>query len=203
MESITAIFWDVGGVLLTNGWDRTARRKMVEKFGLDWEDFESRHELLNTAFETGHLGLEDYLDRTVFCCPRDFTRQSVKDCIFSQSQSYPETLSIVSQLARTPKYYLGTLNNESMELNQYRIQRFGLRDYFSVFLSSCFLGVRKPEKAIYNLVLGITQRAPGECVFIDDRPLNLECALMLGIHTVRYQNPGQLKAKLRNLGVEI
>lgn len=60
MAKITALFWDNGGVLLTNGWDRDARKRAVEKFQLDWADFEDRHELVLDAFETGVLSLDDY-----------------------------------------------------------------------------------------------------------------------------------------------
>ncbi len=202
MKKISALFWDVGGVLLTNGWDRVARRKLVEKFNLDGEDFENRHELVNTPFETGRLDLDCYLDRTIFHHQRDFTPQAVKDFMLAQSQPLPETLAIVERLARAKKYLLATLNNESLELNQHRIDRFGLRNYFTVFLSSCFLGVRKPDEAIYKLALQITQRAPEECVFIDDRGLNVECARREGMHGIRFENPAQLRAELRKLGVE-
>lgn len=201
MTKISTIFSDVGGVLLTNGWDRVARRKLVEKFGLDGEDFENRHELVNTAFETGRLDLDCYLDRTIFYHPRDFTPQAVKDFMLAQSQPLPETLAIVERLARAKKYLLATLNNESLELNQHRIEHFGLRNYFTVFLSSCFLGVRKPDEPIYKLSLQITQRAPEECVFIDDRGLNVECARRDGMHGIHFENPAQLQAELRKLGI--
>ncbi len=203
MTKIAALFWDVGGVLLTNAWDRTARRKLVQKFDLNGADFEGRHELANTAFETGKLRLEQYLEQTIFYCPRKIAKQAVIDFMFVQSQPYSATLAIVELLARARKYFLATLNNESLELNLYRINHFGLRNYFTVFLSSCFLGVRKPEEAIYRLTLEITQRAPEECLFIDDRGLNVECARRHGMHTILYQNPLQLQVELRKLGIEI
>lgn len=202
MPKITVVFWDVGGVLLTNGWDRESRRAVAAQFRLEWEDFEDRHELLSTAFETGRLGFDDYLDRTIFYRPRTFSRQEVKEAIFAQSHSFPETLKLVERLARTRKYFLGTINNESLELNLHRIERFGLRDYFSVFFSSCFLGVKKPDEAIYKLALKITQAPAQECVFIDDRKLNLECAGLQGMQIILFQNAQQLETDLRALGAE-
>jgi putative hydrolase of the HAD superfamily len=203
MSTITALFWDVGGVLLTNGWDGASRRKLVEKFHLDGEDFEARHDLVSSAFETGQLTLSDYWGRTIFYRPHDFTAQAVQDFMFAQSHPYPETLALVERLARTRKYLLATLNNESSELNRYRIEQFGLRNYFTLFLSSCFLGIRKPDPLIYRLALDITQRPSEECVFIDDRRLNVECARREGMHAIQFQNPIQLQAEFGNLGIEL
>jgi putative hydrolase of the HAD superfamily len=203
MPAPTALFCDVGGVLLTNGWDRTARRRSVERFKLDWEEFEDRHELVVSAFEKGQLALKAYLDRTIFYRPRQFTPEDFKSFMLAQSEAFPDTLAVLERLARSKLYLLGTLNNESLELNLYRIERFGLRRYFDVFFSSCFLGVQKPDAAIYRLALQMTQRAPEEFVFVDDRPLNLECAREMGIHTIRFENASQLERDLRELGVRV
>jgi putative hydrolase of the HAD superfamily len=201
VPKITAVFSDVGGVLLTNGWDRSQRKSMVEHFGLDRAEFEDRHQLLNAALDIGQLELDHYLDRTIFYRPRSFTRQAVRDFMYAQSQEIPGSLALVARLAPC-KLFLATLNNESRELNLYRIEKFALRRYFSVFFSSCYLGVRKPEEQIYRLALDLSQRPPEECVFIDDRPLNLECARRLGLRTIQFLNAQQLETDLRALGVE-
>ena len=203
MAKITALFWDVGGVLLTNGWDRRARQQAVEKFGLDWEDFEDRHELVVTRFETGRLTLEHYLDRTVFYRPRDFGKDEFRDYMFAQSRPLEGTLDLVGRIARSGRYLLATLNNESRELNLHRIERFGLRKDFNVFFSSCFLGVMKPDDEIFRLALDLSQRTPEECMFIDDRELNLECASRYGLCTLQFRNTAQLESDLRGAGVEI
>lgn len=202
MADLRALFWDVGGILLTNGWDGASRRKAVEEFALDWDEFESRHDLVDTAFELGQLGLDGYLDRTVFYRPRDFTNEAFKDFMFAQSAPYPEPLAIVERLAHSRRYLMATLNNESLDLNLHRINHFGLRRYFTVFLSSCFLGVKKPDEAIFRLALQLTQLAPDEVMFIDDRALNLECARRIRMHTIHYQNPAQLEQALREAGIE-
>ncbi len=203
MAELKGLFWDVGGILLTNGWDRAARRRATETFALDWEEFQSRHEMVEAAFELGQLGLDGYLDRTVFYRARSFTREAFKDLMFAQSAPYPEALAIVERLALTRRYFLATLNNESLEINLYRIERFGLRHYFAMFLSSCFLGAKKPDEAIFRFALQLTQLAPAESLFIDDRALNLECARSYGMHTIHYQNPAQLRAELRNLDIDV
>ena len=202
MARITALISDVGGVVLTNGWDRNSRRKAVEKFGLEWEEFEDRHELVAAALDKGQLSVEQYLDCTVFYRNRDFSKQDFREFMLAQSQPYPETMALLGRLAAAKKYLLATLNNESLELNQYRIDRFGLRSYFTVFFSSCFLGVKKPDEAIYRLALQMTQRTPEECVFVDDRDLNLDGARSLGIHAVLFRGAADLERELVSLGVD-
>jgi putative hydrolase of the HAD superfamily len=201
MTKISALFWDNGGVILTNGWDRHARQRAVNKFHLDWTEFEDRHELVLNAFETGELSLDDYLKRTVFYRPRSFALEDFKRFMFEQSQALPEALAFASALARRNEFLMAALNNESLEINEYRIATFTLRNYFDIFLSSCYLRVRKPDPEIYRLALKITQRAPAECILIDDRALNLECAHELGINTILYQNVGQLRDELARCGV--
>jgi putative hydrolase of the HAD superfamily len=202
VPKISAVFSDVGGVLLTNGWDRSARDKLVEQFGLEGEDFEDRHQRVGAGLDTGQLEIDPYLDRTIFYRPRSFPKQAVREFMFAQSKAIPGSLALVARLAQTRQVLLATLNNESRELNLYRIEKFGLRNYFTVFFSSCFLGVHKPDPQIYRLALDLSQRAPEECVFIDDRPVNLECARQLGIHTIQFLNAAQLEGDLRSLGIE-
>lgn len=201
MASVTALFWDVGGVLLTNAWDRGSRRKAMQKFGLDGDEFEDRHELVLNAFETGKTTLAEYLQRTLFYRPRSFSAADFQAFMFSESQPLRETIALLGRLAAGRRYLTATVNNESLELNEFRIRKYDLRQYFSAFFSSCYLGVRKPDAAIYKLALSITQRSPAECVMIDDRPLNLECARELGIETIAFSNAKQLEEDLARLGV--
>ena len=201
MPEVTTVFFDLGGVLLTNGWDRNSRRHCVESYGLDFEEFRDRHEFVADAFETGRMTIDQYLERTVFYRERDFTIEAFREAMVAESQPFPDALAVVGDLAATGDYLLATLNNESRELNQARIEKFNLRQYFSAFLSSGFLGVKKPDQAIYRLALQITQRTASECVFVDDRDLNLECAITEGMHTIHYDNPAQLRQELAGLGI--
>ena len=203
MPKITAIFWDVGGVLLTNAWDRAQRQLALEHFHLDEAEFADRHDMLISSFERGKIGLQEYLDRTVFYRARSFTKQEFTDFMFSLSQPNRETLDFARSLAGSRRYLMGTINNESTELNLYRIQTCGLREIFSLFVSSCFVGLRKPEEGIYRMALDMTQRQPEECCFIDDRALNLEAAARLGMNVVHMQDTGQLRTDLEKLGVSV
>ena len=201
MSAIRAIFWDVGGVLLTNAWDRTERAEALEHFQLDPEEFHARHEMVVSSFERGKITLDEYLDRTVFYRERQFTRAMFRDYMFSLSKPFPEVLEFARALAESGKYLMGTLNNESRELNYSRIEKFGLRIVFRLFISSCFVGFRKPERDIYRLALEITQVPAEQCCFIDDRALNLECAAKLGMYTIQMQKLEQLRGDLAKLGV--
>ena len=201
MPEIRALFWDVGGVLLTNAWDREQRMRALEHFHLDEEEFHDRHEMVVSSFERGKITLDEYLDRTVFYRSRPFNREAFKEFMFSLSQPASDVLSFAQSLADSKKYFMGTLNNESRELNLYRIEKYGLRRIFRIFVSSCFVGFRKPERDIYRLAVDLTQIPPEECAFIDDRALNLEQASRLGMKTIEMQTLDQLKKNLEAIGV--
>jgi len=205
LSTIRALFWDVGGVLLTNAWDHTQRAQALKHFLLedDDEEFHNRHEMVVSSFERGKITLEEYLDRTVFYRPRPFTREAFRDYMFSLSQPFPDVVQFAQSLSRSGKYFMGTINNESRELNYYRIENFGLRNTFRLFISSCFVGLRKPESGIYRLALEVTQIPAEECCFIDDRALNLECAAKLGMDTIEMDSLDQLRADLQKLGVSL
>ncbi len=203
MSEITTLFWDIGGVIMTNGWDTGARRRAAETFHLDWEEFQDRHDLSFPAFDSGLSSLDEYLNRTLFYRPRAFTREEFIAFMFAQSKEYPESRAVLDKLARMEKYFIGSINNEPLELNEYRIKAFHLRRDFQVFFSSCYLHTRKPEEMIYRIALEVTQRPAEECVFIDDRPLNLENPRKLGFKTIHYQDAEQLRAELKSYGVEV
>ena len=201
MSAIRALFWDVGGVLLTNAWDRTERAGALDHFQLDQKEFHERHEMVVSSFERGKITLDEYLDRTVFYRPRPFTLEDFREFMFSLSKPFPEVLRFAQTLTDSGKYFMGTINNESRELNYHRIEKFGLRKIFRLFISSCFVGLRKPERDIYRLALETTQIPAEQCCFVDDRALNLECAAKLGMKTVEMRQLEQLQADLAKLGV--
>jgi len=203
LPQISAIFWDVGGVLLTNAWDRAQRERALEQFKLDKEEFSDRHEMVVSSLERGKISFDDYLNRTIFYRHRTFASEVFKDYVFSLSQPHREVLGLAEELTKSGKYFMGTINNESRELNLYRIQTFGLREIFSTFVSSCFVGLRKPEEGIYRMALEITQKSAENCCFIDDRALNLEYARQMGMHTIEMRDVEQLRRELRKLEVEI
>ncbi len=195
------MLFDIGGVLGSNGWDREQRAAAVERWHLDAEDFQYRHEETVGALEAGEITLDEYLDVTVFCEKRDFSRAEFKAFMFEQSIPWPESIAVARDLARRATVRMATLNNESAELNVHRIAAFGLRDMFATFFSSCWLGVRKPTNAIYTRVLAMTQAEPERTLFVDDRQQNLTPAAALGMRTIHFQSAAQLRADLQARGL--
>jgi putative hydrolase of the HAD superfamily len=199
--TVTNLFFDIGGVLGSNGWDRQQRAAAVRHFGLDAAELEDLHGETVAMLEQGRMGLDEYLRTTVFYRARSFTPEAFKACMQAQSVPYQETIDLARALARTGHYRLMTINNESAELNQYRLELFGLRDVFVTFFSSCWVGILKPARRIYEVALAMSQAEPSSSVFIDDREQNLEPARVLGMRTIRFTDAQGLRQELAELGV--
>jgi putative hydrolase of the HAD superfamily len=193
---IDLVLFDIGGVLGSNGWDREQRQAAIQRFGLDEEDFQYRHEETVGAMEAGEISLDEYLDVTVFAVARNFEREEFTSFMFAQSIPWSDSIAIARDLAASSRVRLATLNNEGEALNKHRIDKFGLCDIFPTFFTSCWLGVRKPTRQIYTRVLGMTQAHPERTLFIDDRIQNLKPAAALGVQTVLFQSAAQLRSAL-------
>ncbi len=202
MFPFDVILFDIGGVLLTNSWDKRERAKAVEHFDLDPIAFEDRHAAPYDAWERGLLPMKAYLDATVFYEPRSFSQDEFFAFMLSMSMTQPDgALGILGKISASDKCMLGALNNEAREMNEYRLQYFGLRKYFQVALSSCYLGLRKPEPAMYKRALDILGRPPERVLFIDDRPENVDGALTVGLKAIRFEGAESLRMELVELGV--
>lgn len=199
--TITHVFFDIGGVLGTNGWDREQRARALQQFGIEEEDFEHRHHQVVSEFETGAISLEEYLDVTVFYAPRLFSRADFELYMQSLSEPNPDAIDVAKQLAAAGRVRLMTMNNESEVLNVYRIDRFGLKAIFPTFLSSCWLGCRKPQRTFFERGLGIAQADPESSLLVDDRDQNLAPASALGMNTIHYVNPEGLAKELSRFGL--
>ncbi|MGB9407647.1 MAG: HAD-IA family hydrolase [Terracidiphilus sp.] len=197
-----AILFDVGGVLLTNGWDIRERAAAIEHFHLDLAAFEALHLAYYDAWERASISLSEYLDATIFYEQRSFSRDEFFTFMLTQSKPQPDgALGILRELVASDKYLLGALNNEARETNEYRFDHFGLRPLFKVALSSCYLGLRKPEPAIYRRALDILGRPAERILFIDDRAENVAGAVTAGIKAIRFEGAEALRLKFAGLGV--
>jgi putative hydrolase of the HAD superfamily len=201
VSGISTILWDIGGVLLTNGWDKPSRILAAEKFGLDWDEFESRHQQLEPLWDRDLIRIDEYLKQAIFHRTRPFTAAEFKEFMLGCTQPHPGTIAFAGDVYRSRRYLQAALNNEPLDLNLYRIEQYGLRSCFTAFFSSCFLGVAKPDPEIYRKTLMILQRPAEECLFIDDRETNLESARTEGMRTLLYSGLSQLRESLRNIGV--
>lgn len=197
------MFWDIGGVILSNGWGRASRKEAARVFDFDWEEFQDRHDLCFPALDAGLISLDEYLDRVLFHRQQSFTRKDFVAFMYAQSVEFPESRAILDEVTRMKKYFVGAINNEPLELNRYRIEVFDLRRNFEVFFSSCYVRSRKPEATIFRVALEVSQRPPEQCIFIDDRPLNLEVPRRLGMQVIHYKDAEQLRAELRTYDVKV
>ncbi len=196
------ILFDVGGVLFTNGWDSGERAAVLERFGLDRAEFEARHLTPYRAWELGATPLQDYLDATVFYKTCNFTREEFFAAICAGSKLLPDgAMGILSELAASGQCLVGALNNEARETNEFRLQHFGLRKFFKVALSSCYLGLRKPDAAIYRRALEILGRPAERILFIDDRAENVAAAEAVGMKSSLFTGAEPLRRELNALGV--
>lgn len=183
------LFSDIGGVLLTNGWGHESREAAAKKFGIDYMEMDVLHDFIFNVYEMGKISLDVYLDTVVFNHPRNFTRETFKEFIFEQSQELPQTLPwLIEWKSRNPKIKTISINNEPKELNEYRIKTFELHNFFDAFVSSCEVGMRKPDPGIFRLALGIAQAQPHECLYFDDRIMLVEAAKKEGIHAYHHKS---------------
>jgi putative hydrolase of the HAD superfamily len=199
---ITTLFLDVGGVLLTNGWDHHARRRVAKNFKLDWAEMEERHNLNFATFEEGKLTLEEYLGRVVFYQKRPFTRAQFRRLMFAQSKSYPAMIELVGQLKVEHGLKIAVVSNESREVNAYRIRKFKLDRFVDSFVSSCFVHIRKPDADIFRLALDIAQAPARQVLYIENTPMFVQIAEGLGIRSILHTDYKSTCAKLTSFGFE-
>ncbi len=198
---ITTLFLDIGGVLLTNGWDRHARQRAADAFGLDHPEMDERHHLTFDTYEEGKLSLDDYLRRVVFYKERPFSREEFKAFMFDESQPLPEAFDLLRALKVRYGLKIAAVSNEGRELTTFRIQRFGLGSLIDFFVSSCFVHFRKPDVDIYRVALDISQSDPEQVAYIDDRLMFVQVARELGIHGIHHTGMTNTRAKLADLGL--
>lgn len=196
---IKAVFMDIGGVLLTNGWGHESRQKAAKVFGFDYEEVNDLHNSIYNVFEIGSISLDEYLDTVLFDHPRDFTKAEFKQFMFDQSVELPDMLTWMKSWKNEFQLPLFALSNESRELNDYRIKKFNLHELFDGFFSSCYLGFRKPDPRIYKAGLEIAQVKPEACLYVDDRLLLINAGKKMGMSILHHQNFEKTKSILELL----
>ena len=200
-NTLSALFLDVGGVLLTNGWDRDARRRAAETFHVDHAELDERHHLTYDTYESGKLSLDEYLDRVIFYEERRFSRADFKAFMYAQSQPHEEMLALVRGLKSQYGIRVAVVSNEGRELAEYRVREFGLASFVDFFIFSSFVHFRKPDADIFRLALDVAQVPANEVVYIEDRPMFVEVARSLGIAGIHHVDCGSTRAALAGLGL--
>ena len=200
--AITCLFLDIGGVLLTDGWDHHARKRAAARFGLDWAEMEDRHHLTFGAYEEGRLTLEEYLGRVIFHQPRPFTPVQFRRFMFAQSKPHPDMIDLIVQLKVRHGLKIAVVSNEGRELNAHRIRRFKLAEVVDTFVSSCFVHTRKPDADIFRLALDLTQASARSVVYIENTEMFVQVAEGLGIRGVLHTDYRSTRAALASLGLQ-
>jgi putative hydrolase of the HAD superfamily len=203
MDSIKAIFLDVGGVLLTNGWDTAARKRAAEHFNLDLKEMESRHHLVYNTYERGKMSLNDYLLRVIFYQERPFTYEDFFRFMKEQSKALPHMIDFFTKLKKRHSLKIACVSNEGRDLTLYRVKEFHLSAFVDYYIFSCFVHLQKPDPAIFRLALDVGMFMPHEVVYIDDRKLLADEAALLGIHSIHNTSYESTKEQLSALGLNL
>jgi len=198
-SSIKTIFFDIGGVLLSNGWGHESRQAASRKFNVDYEELDVLHHFIFNIYEMGKISLDEYLETVIFNHPRDFSLDEFKSFMFSQSVELPHMLQWLKAWRKDCSFPVYSLNNEGRELNKLRIHKFELHQCFDGFISSCEVGMRKPNPEIYKLALGIAQVRPEECAYFDDRIMLVNAAKKHGINSFHHQSFESTKSILEDI----
>jgi putative hydrolase of the HAD superfamily len=201
--SVTTLFIDIGGVLLTNGWDREARRRAAKEFNLDLDELNERHHLTFSTYEVGKITLEEYLKLVIFYEVRNFTIDQFRNFMFDYSQPYTEMLQLVYQLKNQFRLKIAAVSNEGRELTQYRIKKYNLDNIIDFFISSCFVHFRKPDAEIFKIALDISQVSVEKVLYIEDRLMFLQIAGDLSIRGIHHVDYKSTKAKLGHYGLQL
>jgi putative hydrolase of the HAD superfamily len=202
-SSITTLFLDIGGVLLTNGWDHNVRKRAADKFGLDLDEINERHHLTFDTYEEGKLSLDEYLNRIVFYQERSFSREDFKAFMYAQSQPFPEMIELMRGLKTQHSLQVAAISNEGRELTIYRVQQFKLGTFIDFFISSCFVHYRKPDADMYRIALDIAQVSPQQVIYIDDRPMFVEVAQDLEIRGILHKGYETTQKALEAMGLSL
>jgi putative hydrolase of the HAD superfamily len=203
LPEITTLFLDIGGVLLTNAWDRQTRQLAATTFHLDYPAMDERHHLTFDTYEEGKLNLDEYLKRVIFYEERPFTKDEFKAFMFAQSKPFPQMIDLICNLKAQYRLKVAVVSNEGRELTVYRIKNFGLGKFVDFFISSCFVHMRKPDADIYQAALDIAQIPPSQVLYIEDRPLFVEVAQTQGIRGIRHIDYDSTKAALAQFGLSL
>jgi putative hydrolase of the HAD superfamily len=198
---ITTLFLDIGGVLLTDGWDRDSRKTAAKMFHIDHDDMEERHHLNFETYELGKMTLDEYVDRVIFYKTRSFSSDEFKTFMYQQSRFYPKVIELIIHLKKENGLKVAVISNEGRELNEYRIKKFKLNDFIDFFISSSIVNLRKPDADIFRLALDIAQVAAGESIYVDDQPMFVKIAEGFGMKGIVHTDLDSTEAKLQALGL--
>ena len=194
---IKTIVFDFEGPIWTMG-DKTVFEQVSKEKGLREDSF------YNTArqyFDGAHVGeFSSYEDFYTKANPQtDFSLKEFKET-FDRQMATRDSVSGTIDLIKTlkPKYQIALFSNFGSSLVGY-LNDLGITDLFDHIVNSYDLGVEKPDKEAYLKMLDIIGANPDEVIFVDDKSRNIEGAKAVGIKSILFTNPNQLKDDLSKL----
>jgi len=203
LSDITHLFTDLGGVLLTNGWDRGLRKLVASHFSIDAAEMDERHHLTYDTYEAGKISLSEYLRRVVFWEARSFTEQQVVDFMLEQARCFPEMIDMYKRIKAKNGLRVVVVSNEGRELTADRIRRFKLKEFVDIFVVSSYVHFRKPDEDIFRIALDVAQAEPGQVVYVDDRHMFAEVASRLGMREIWHRDYASTRAALAGMGLDV
>ena len=199
----SALFVDIGGVLLSDGWGRVQRERAIAEFGLDAGDFGERHHQVWDSYQMGKRSLDEYFERVLFYRPQAVSRATLKKFMFAQSTPCADMLELISKVKAQYDLKVVVVSNEGRELNAHRIRRFRLDELADVFVSSCYVQMLKPDPGMFRLAIDLAQVSPSEVVYLENTAMFVDVARELGIKALWHKTFAETRAALAQLGLGV
>jgi len=194
---IRAVIFDFGGVLMRTH-DYGGRNKWAERLGLPERELEKF--VFGSAAATrgmlGELPLEatwEHVAATFHLDEAELRR--FQDDFWAGDRLDGELIGFLAGLR--PRYRTALLSNAWSNARALFTEQLGLDKAVDLMVISAEERLAKPDERIYRLTLERLGVQPQEAVFVDDMPANVEAARALGIHGIRFQNPAQAMADVR------
>lgn len=112
------------------------------------------------------------------------------------SGSISGTVDILTEIKESKKYRLYALTNWSAETFPWALENFPFLHWFEGIVVSGVEKSRKPLPDFFQILFDRYNVKPSESLFIDDNIHNINGAQALGMHTITFANPGQLRKEL-------
>jgi len=200
---ISVVIFDLGNVILPVEGQRLARN-LAPYSSLDPDSILRTfgNELINNNFESGKMDPWHFYQHINQIC-------QLKNVDFEQFKGFfndifvenPQVVDLIKKLK--PRYKLGMISNTNSIHSLHLLEKYALfKDFDRVWLSH-EAGIRKPDPSIYQMALSHFSVAPGETVFIDDLPKNVQGAQKVGMKAIQFKNYDQLTQELEKMGVSV
>ncbi|PLX24694.1 hypothetical protein C0580_04245 [Candidatus Parcubacteria bacterium] len=196
MKKIKAIIFDFGGVFSVDDDIKKFWKNNAENFGVDPE---AANKITLAIWLEARVGKID--SNLFFSEAAKFVGQDEKKYkkYFIEYTGYRPELYEFIKKELYGKYKLAIISNQIESWFEPIIKEEKLNDLFGTIITSYGAGVAKPEKDIYLKALDALKLSASECIYIDDRPKNLEPAASLGMKTILFSSFDQFKIDLQKL----